>query len=91
MSLRHILTSVAAALICAATASAEPAFVPVYADNFPDAHIVQHNGEFIAYSTNSGINLPMLTSRDLVNWTPVVHPADPRQRLDGMPRAGAVG
>ena len=85
MHLRHILTGVAAALFCAATASAEPAFVPVYADNFPDAHIVQHNGEFIAYSTNSGINLPMLTSRNLVNWTPVVQPADPRQRLDGMP------
>ena len=85
MHLRHILTGVAAALICAATASAEPSFVPVYTDNFPDAHIVQHNGEFIAYATNSGINLPMLTSRNLVTWTPVVHPANPRQRLDGMP------
>lgn len=66
-------------------ALAEPSFVPVYRDNFPDPHVVLHNGEFIAYATNAGINLPMLTSRDLVQWTPVTRPEDPRQRLDGMP------
>ena len=69
---------------CSFAALAEPSFVPVYRDNFPDPQIVLHNGEFIAYATNSGINLPMLTSRDLVTWTPVVGPDG--KRLDGMPQ-----
>ncbi|HLL29976.1 MAG TPA: glycoside hydrolase family 43 protein [Allosphingosinicella sp.] len=75
-----------AGLLLAATAAAsaaEPSFVPVYRDNFPDPHIVEHQGEFIAYATNAGINLPMLTSRDLVRWTPVTRPDG--KRLDGMP------
>ena len=63
---------------------AEPSFVPVYRDNFPDPHIVLHNGEFIAYSTNDGPNLPMLTSSDLVHWSQVTS-ADGR-RADGMPK-----
>lgn len=65
-------------------AAAEPSFVPVYQDNFPDPHIVLHNGEFIAYSTNDGPNLPMLTSRDLVNWTRVAAPDG--RRIDAMPQ-----
>lgn len=65
-------------------AVAEPSFVPVYRDNFPDPHIVLHQGQFIAYSTNDGPNLPMLTSRDLVHWSPVTS-ADGR-RADGMPQ-----
>jgi beta-xylosidase len=68
-------------------AAAEPSFVPVYTDNFPDPFIVQHQGEFIAYSTNYGLNLPMLTSRDLVNWTPVTGPDG--KPVDGLPRLGA--
>lgn len=77
-----------AALLLAATvaaAAAEPSFVPVYTDNFPDPHIVEHQGEFIAYATNDGINLPMLTSRNLVDWTRVMRPDNPEKRLDGMP------
>jgi len=68
-------------------ASAEPSFVPVYRDNFADPHIVPHGGEFIAYSTNYGLNLPMLTSRDLVHWTPVTG-ADGKP-VDGLPRLGS--
>jgi beta-xylosidase len=77
----------AAALLAAAwsfSAAAEPSFIPVYRDNFPDPQIVLHQGRFIAYSTNDGPNLPMLTSRDLVHWSPVTS-ADGR-RADGMPR-----
>lgn len=77
----------AATLISAASATpaiAEPSFVPVYQDNFPDPFIALHNGEFIAYSTNDGPNLPMLTSRDLVHWTPVAT-VDGR-RIDAMPK-----
>lgn len=72
-------------LTASAAAAAAPSFVPVHQDNFPDPHIVAHDGEFIAYATNAGINLPMLVSRDLVNWAPVMRPDNPRERLDGMP------
>jgi beta-xylosidase len=71
----------------AAAAPAEPSFVPVYQDNFPDPHILLHNGEFVAYATNSGINLPMLSSKDLVHWSPVVDAQG--RRVDGMPRLAA--
>lgn len=81
---------IAALLLAFSTAaSAEPSFVPVYRDNFPDAFVVQHQGEFVAYATNDGINLPMLSSRDLVHWAPVPDPAKPGKRLDGMPQLGA--
>jgi len=73
------------AALAAAAAPAEPSFVPVFRDNFPDPHIVPHQDEFIAYATNAGINLPMLSSRDLVNWSWVTRADDPRKRLDGMP------
>jgi beta-xylosidase len=69
----------------AAHADEPPSFVPVLTDNFPDPHIVLHDGEFIAYATNAGINVPMATSRDLVTWTMVMDPARPGKRLDGMP------
>jgi beta-xylosidase len=72
------------ALCVAASAPAKPSFVPVYPDNFPDPFITFHDGEFIAYSTNDGPNLPMLTSRDLVHWSKVAT-ADGK-RIDGMPR-----
>jgi beta-xylosidase len=68
----------------AAAAIVEPSFVPVYEDNFPDPFIAFSNGEFIAYSTNDGPNLPMLTSRDLVHWSRIATPDG--RRIDGMPR-----
>ncbi|MFN3389803.1 MAG: glycoside hydrolase family 43 protein [Allosphingosinicella sp.] len=82
------LTALAAALLAcaAASAAAAPSFVPVFETNFPDPHIVSHQGEYIAYATNAGINLPMATSRDLVSWSLVMDPADPKKRLDGMPK-----
>lgn len=72
--------------VLSAAAIAEPAFVPVYRENFPDAFVTRNGAEFIAYATNDGINLPMITSRDLVHWAPVGDPANPGKRLDGMPR-----
>lgn len=70
-------------LAAAPTGAAEPSFVPVFRDNFPDPHIVEHQGEFVAYSTNAGINLPMLSSRDLVRWTWVTD--EDGKRRDGLP------
>lgn len=86
--MRSFLTRlIAISLIGASGAGlAEPSFVPVYKENFPDPHIINHNGKFVAYATNYGINLPMLTSRDLVNWTPVMRSDDPSKPLDGMPQ-----
>ncbi len=66
-----------------AAALAEPSFVPVYRDNFPDPFVVLHGGEFIAYATNDGINVPMLVSRDLVSWSHVRDSAG--RRIDAMP------
>jgi beta-xylosidase len=80
---RSILLALLLTTAVPAQAAAEPSFVPVHKQNFPDPHIVLHNGEFIAYATNSGINLPMMTSRDLVRWTDVVGPDG--KRRDGMP------
>jgi beta-xylosidase len=84
-NLRHCAAAALLTLLPAAAATAEPSFVPVFETNFPDPHIVQHGGEFIAYATNAGINLPMATSRDLVRWSLVMDPTDPKKRLDGMP------
>ena len=54
------LAALMLAAMAAGSSAAEPSFVPVFRDNFPDPHIVEHQGEFIAYATNAGINLPML-------------------------------
>jgi len=85
MPVTHKLHRFALALLAgmSAAALAEPSFIPVYRDNFPDPHVVLHGGEFIAYATNDGINLPMLVSRDLVNWSQVRDQAG--RRIDGMP------
>jgi len=71
--------------VSAPASAAEPLMVPVFETNFPDPHIVRNGGEFIAFATNAGVNLPMAVSRDLVTWSHVMDPADPKKRLDGMP------
>lgn len=86
--LTSVHRSIAAALLASAGATAAVAdvsFVPVLEQNFPDPHVIEHDGEFIAYATNYGINLPMAVSRDLGSWSFVMDPADPTKRLDGMP------
>ncbi|MFL6733079.1 MAG: glycoside hydrolase family 43 protein [Sphingomicrobium sp.] len=85
--LRSFIGFVLASAACAA--AAEPSFVPVFRGNFPDPFIVENKGEFIAYATNNGINLPMLTSRDLVHWTAVADPSNPGKPLDGLPQLGS--
>lgn len=90
MPVKHKLRRFAVALLAglSAAALAEPSFVPVYKNNFPDPFVVRNGTEFIAYATNDGINLPMLVSRDLVSWVPLVDPATGR-RVDGMPVLGS--
>ncbi|GAA4011674.1 glycoside hydrolase family 43 protein [Sphingomonas swuensis] len=62
----------------------DPLFEPVLRENFPDAFVMQEApGRYIAYATNSGENLPMAVSSDLVSWQPVKDAAG--KRVDGMP------
>jgi len=58
-------------LCIAAPASAvtDQAFVPVFRENFADPFVLPHDGAFVAYSTNSGANVPMAISSDLVHWS----------------------
>jgi beta-xylosidase len=72
-----------------AASAAEPLFAPVHREDFADPFVVEHKGEYIAYSTNRGLNLPMLSSRDLVRWQVVMDPANPKKPLDGLPELGA--
>ena len=76
--------------VIAATASAagDPSFVPAFREDFPDAFILPHGSEFIAYATNNGPNVPMATSRDLTHWSFVTDPASGARR-DALPELGA--
>ena len=86
--LRSILLGVAAACVgTASTAVSDPSFVPVFRENFPDAFVLLHNGQFIAYATNNGPNVPMAISKDLVHWA-FVGDASGKQR-DALPQLGS--
>jgi len=90
VALRALLrfAGVAAALLCAAAAPAKNEFVPVFTENFPDAVVIRHGAQFIAYSTNDGPNVPIATSTDLVHWSFAMDPARPGKRRDALPRLG---
>jgi beta-xylosidase len=79
-------TLVALTANLAASAAAAPVHLPVLKQDFADPFIMEHKGEYIGYATNRGINLPMATSRDLVNWQFVMDPSRPKKQLDGMPQ-----
>jgi beta-xylosidase len=88
--MRNIRFSIlAAGLALSAAALAEPSFVPVLRTNFPDAFVLAHGSEFIAYSTNDGANVPVAVSRNLKTWTVLTDPADPKRKYDAMPRLGS--
>ena len=80
------LMAIGAAALCVAAAP-EPSFVPVFRQDFPDAFVLPHGGQFIAYATNNGPNVPMAISSDLVHWT-FVGSADGKQR-DALPKLGS--
>lgn len=86
---RRAAAGAIAALLATAAAAAEPLFVPVFEQDFADPFVLVEGGEFIAYSTNRGINLPIATSRNLVDWDFVRDPADPKKLRDGLPKLGA--
>jgi beta-xylosidase len=74
------------ALLCAA-AAAQPSFVPAFKQNFPDAFVLPHGAELIAYSTNDGPNVPIAVSKDLIHWS-FVTDANGRKR-DALPKLGS--
>lgn len=78
-----------AAIALSGAAAAEPSFVPVLKTNFPDAFVLRHGGEFLAYSTNDGANVPVAVSRNLTDWVVLADPADPKRKYDAMPRLGS--
>jgi beta-xylosidase len=86
--LYHRLALGGAAAMLTAAAVAEPSFVPVLKQDFADAFVLLHGGEFIAYATNNGANVPIATSEDLVHWTFASDPAKPGKALDAMPQLG---
>ncbi len=77
----------AAALLCAAASPTAPSFLPVFRDNFPDAFVLPHGSQFIAYSTNDGPNVPVAISSDLVHWS-FVGDANGKTR-DALPKLGS--
>ena len=88
MKARHLIL-MAAAAVAAPAASAEPSFVPVLQQNFPDAFVLEHNGQFVAYATNDGANLPVAVSTNLAHWTLLSDRADPKKKHDALPKLGS--
>ena len=83
------LALAAAALLCVAAAAPEPSFVPVFQQDFPDAFVLPHGSQFIAYATNNGVNVPVAVSNDLVHWGFAGDPARPGKPLDALPKLGS--
>src|SRR5699024_918898 len=55
-----------------ATVSADTYRNPVHPQNAPDPHAIKVNRRWHVFHTNTGErNVPVLTSTDLVTWTPV--------------------
>jgi beta-xylosidase len=79
--------AVAATLVSVGASASDPAFVPVFRENFPDPFVLQQGGRFVAYSTNDGPNVPVATSTDLVHWSFATDPTTGRKR-DALPRLG---
>lgn len=56
--------------IAAAHATAQTAPVLAYGGDFPDPFVLRAGAVYYAYSTNvAGVNVPVMTSTDLVSWT----------------------
>lgn len=89
MNIRKLIQRTVIAVTCliGTAAGAEPSFVPVFAQNFPDAFVLPVGSQFIAYSTNDGPNVPVAISKDLIHWSFVGDPATGKQR-DAMPTLG---
>ncbi|QIK78924.1 family 43 glycosylhydrolase [Sphingomonas piscis] len=86
-SFRRIALAILGAMMpCAAGAQAWPQ--PVYREDFPDPFIIETRGRYLAYSTNTAVNVPMLQSSDLRHWSPLLEPSTSGKLRDALPQLG---
>ncbi|WP_211194116.1 glycoside hydrolase family 43 protein [Pyxidicoccus fallax] len=61
-------------------------YTPVFRADFPDPFVLEHEGQYLAYATNSGgVNVQMATSTDLTSWRALWDEKTPGRRHDAMP------
>ena len=60
-------------------------YVPVFRTNFPDPFILEHEGRYLAYATNDGVNVQMAASTDLMTWQLLMEDAAAGRKHDAMP------
>jgi len=75
---------------CAASADRPPQVValypPVFRADFPDPFILKHEGQYLAYATNTaGSNVQMASSTDLTSWRSLWNEREPNRLYDAMP------
>ena len=64
----------------------EVPYPPVIRANFPDPFILEHEGRYLAYATNTeGANVQMASSTDLATWRPLWDERAPSRLHDAMP------
>ncbi len=64
----------------------EAPYPPVIRANFPDPFILEHEGRYLAYATNTeGANVQMASSTDLATWRPLWDERAPSRLHDAMP------
>ncbi len=68
------------------TPQASTPYPPVLGVNFPDPFILEHQGRFLAYATNTqGANVQMASSSDLASWRSLSNERDSTRPHDAMP------
>ena len=61
-------------------------YPPVLRTDFPDPFILEHEGQYLAYATNSGgANVQMALSSNLTSWRPIMEERGPTRLYDAMP------
>ena len=75
---------------CASSGNPPPqanvAYPPVFRADFPDPFILEHEGQFLAYATNTQTaNVQMATSTDLSSWRLLWDEREPNRMHDAMP------
>ncbi len=75
---------------CATSAEAPPqaraAYPPVFRADFPDPFILEHEGRYLAYATNTdAANVQMAEATDLGSWRTLWDEREPNRRHDAMP------
>ncbi|WP_245682710.1 glycoside hydrolase family 43 protein [Archangium gephyra] len=65
---------------------ASVSYPPVLRADFPDPFILVHEGQYLAYATNTGgVNVQMASSTELASWRLLKDERDPSRLHDAMP------